>query len=96
MADGSTGARESVVRIEITGPAIQEHHYIQKYIQMLALRTPFASATEQVVVGEVPQPPPAFQPRAVLVDALRADGPGVPVVRTVTGTHGVGKTHKRH
>ncbi|MGO8896087.1 MAG: hypothetical protein ACLQB1_41260 [Streptosporangiaceae bacterium] len=46
-----------------------------------------------MVTGDVPQPPPAFQPRAGLLAALRAAGPGVSVVRALTGMRGVGKTH---
>ena len=45
-----------------------------------------------VVVGDVPQQPPGFVPRADLLGVLDAAGPGVAVMHAVTGMRGVGKT----
>lgn len=44
-----------------------------------------------VVAGNVPQEPPAFQPRADLLDPLRA-GPRITPVNVLTGMRGAGKT----
>ena len=51
-----------------------------------------AAASGPVVVGDVPQQPPGFVPRADLLAVLDAAGPGVAVVSAVTGMRGVGKT----
>jgi tetratricopeptide (TPR) repeat protein len=45
-----------------------------------------------VVAGDIPQEPPGFQPRAGQLAELEGTGPGVAVLRAVTGMRGVGKT----
>ena len=68
----------------------QRNQYIQTYIESLQL--PAVPATGTVVTGEIPQPPPAFQPRDDLIAKLGASGSGVTVVRVLSGMRGVGKT----
>ena len=50
------------------------------------------TADDRVVVGDIPQQPPGFQPRAELLAALDRAGPGVSVVLAAAGMQGVGKT----
>ena len=99
---GSSGAGEPPVTrvaiqagqgVQVGDHNIQRNEYnIENYIQNL-IHPPPVPAPGRVVTGNVPQPPPAFQPRADALAALRTAGPGVSVVRAVTGMLGVGKTH---
>ena len=98
---GGTGAEEPpVTRVEIlAGQGVlvgdygtQRNTFNQARFEQLVIQPPPAPAAGPVVAGEVPQPPVAFQPRADLLAALRESGPGVAVVRAVTGMRGVGKT----
>jgi tetratricopeptide (TPR) repeat protein len=68
----------------------QVNQQIQTYIENLNLAA--VAEAGPVTAGEIPRPPPAFQPREELVSQLGARGPGVLLVRAVTGMRGVGKT----
>ena len=61
--------------------------------QTLILEPPmWGVASEQVVVGNIPQRPPGFQPRPYLLGHLHRASRGTSVVQVVTGRRGVGKT----
>ena len=85
-------------RVEVSGgqgvqagaSSEQVNQCIQTYIELHHLSA--VPAQGSVVVGEVPRRAPAFAPRAELVARLGDSGPGVTVVRAVTGMRGVGKT----
>ncbi|NAS20077.1 tetratricopeptide repeat protein [Herbidospora sp. NEAU-GS84] len=55
---------------------------------------PPAPPVGQIVEGDIPRRPPAFQPRSGLLDALKAQvrQEGAAVIDAVTGTPGVGKS----
>ena len=82
---GGTGAGEPGTRVEVPagqGVQVGDHDtqvnkFIETYIEKQVIQPPPAPAAGPVVAGEVPQRPPAFQPRAELLAALGASGPGV-------------------
>lgn len=74
---------------DVGGQGVQVHGHGGAQVNMFGDHLP---AIDTVVVGSIPQPPPAFQTRAELLAELAAAGPGVPVIRVVTGMRGVGKT----
>jgi tetratricopeptide (TPR) repeat protein len=70
----------------------QYNYYISQYVHQEGTAGPRAAGAG-MVVGDVPLPPAAFQPRAGLLQELREAGSGGAVVRVVTGMRGAGKTH---
>jgi hypothetical protein len=99
MSDGPGGGEPPVTRVEVPGGHgvqvgdhnIQLNQFIDTYIAQQVIQPPPA-VSGPVVIGEVPRRAPAFQPRAELVTRLSERGPGVTMVRAVTGMRGVGKT----
>src|SRR5215470_10803353 len=89
---------QSVEVRESQGVQVGDHttqltQFIQTYIvQQQAVQAPGLKDAGPIVVGMVPRQPPAFQPREDLLAAVARSGPGVTVVRAVTGMRGVGKT----
>ena len=70
----------------------QVNQFIQTYVESPVVQPPPARAAGPVVVGDVPQEPPAYQAREDQLTVLGRRGPGAPVVQAVTGMNGVGKT----
>ncbi len=99
VSDGADGGEPPVTRVEVPGGqgvqvgdhSTQLNQFIENYIAQQVIQPPPA-VSGPVVVGEVPQRAPAFQLRGELVARLGESGPGVMVVRAVTGMRGVGKT----
>ena len=92
---GGTDADSPLIRVQGFQDGdynFQLNQFFQTYIETLKLSQPRVPAAGPVVAGQVPQLPPAFQPRTDLIVALRLGGPGVSVVHAVTGMPGVGKS----
>ncbi len=81
---GGTGAGDLPTWVAVPGGqgvqvgdhGTQDNKYIQTYIATQVIQRSPGPVAKQVVAGEVPQPPPAFQPRADLLAASRAGGSG--------------------
>jgi hypothetical protein len=76
--------------VQVGAGSKQTNQFIQTYIENR--QPPPLPAHGALVVGELPQRAPAFEPRAELVARLAERGPGVTVVHAMTGMRGVGKT----
>jgi tetratricopeptide (TPR) repeat protein len=78
--------------VQVGDHSTQDNTFIGQYVGTQILPAQPAPVTWPVRVGDVPQMPPAFQPRKALLAALGSRSPVTPVVRAVTGMRGVGKT----
>jgi tetratricopeptide (TPR) repeat protein len=81
-------ARQDTTTDPVSGD-VRIDQYIENYV---GRELPAAEPEGPVIVGEIPQAPPAFQPRADLLAALAVGGPGAVLVHALTGMRGVGKT----
>ena len=111
LIDREFGARQEAFRRRVRDSGLVTQSFtdpatlgqlVERSLRELAERRRRAGGGSQggqvpavVVAGEIPQEPLGFQPRADLLAALDAPGPGsrVRVVHALTGMRGVGKTH---
>jgi tetratricopeptide (TPR) repeat protein len=70
----------------------QENTFIAQYVEAQVVHVQQAPVSWPVLFGDIPQQPPAWQPRSDLLAALGFAGPGAPVVRALIGMRGTGKT----
>jgi hypothetical protein len=76
--------------IQTGGGNTQINYFSQKYFSQRETARPGT-----LVVGDVPQESPTFQARSDVLEKLNAAGPGVAVVRSVTGMRGLAKLRRR-